>query len=1322
MDPPVAPDPSSSQSNNQSNIQSNNQSNNTSDDTPSSKSIWHRIKNGFKPDSAKEVAVEPAAQPIPYSQLFAYANRQEYIMTAIALVAALCHGTLLPLFTIVFGSVIDNFNVGESEAERQMLVDDIGSKAKWFLILGAIAFVTSLIQVRFQLVVSHRIGNRLRTLYFNSLMTQDYTWYDANDGGELTTRVAGDVNLIEAGIGEKLASAVQFLTQFIVGFIIAFVHGWKLTFIILAIAPLLAAGGALFAKQAADSTSVSQGAYGAAGAVANEVLSLVRTVTAYNGQQTEAARYERHLEDAYKAGVKKAVFSGIALGFTYFTIFCSFSVAFAFGASEVRAGRMNPGDIIVTFFSVFIATLSIGQAAPAFTAFQVARGAAPRVYEIIRRPSQIDPLDPDQGRILDTIKGDVTFSNVVFNYPSRVVDDLEDGNVRPHVLEHFNINIASGQNHALVGKSGCGKSTTVRLMERFYDVSEGEVTIDGVDIRELNVRWLRSQIGYVGQMPTLFMLTIRQNIALGAAMNVTIDEATGKKSLVRKDVTEDDIREAAKKANAHDFIMKLPEQYNTMLGERGALLSGGQKQRICIARALVRNPRILLLDESTSALDGQSERVVQEALEKASAGRTTVTIAHRLSTIKNADIISVIDKGTVVESGKHTQLLGIEDGAYKTLVEHQNVQALKQEQQQTVGEGQGNGTAFVAQDSTTKGASVSKSKVDDEEGDGKDEKTKDIDKGVTRRAFKLNRAEIPVILLGMVGAAIAGASFPSMAVAFAEVIDVVLKFEPGVSDEGQNVRDVRKWALIFVAIGGASFIGYFLQYAALGWSGQRLTKKLRSLSFRALLKQEMGFFDKEINSVGNLTTRLATESTMVEGLTGTTLGGIALVTSTILTGFLIAFLSCWRIALVVMAIFPLMAVSEATNIRMMQGFDSDSKTKFAAAGAVATEAVDNFDTVNAIGVQDVFIDRYGKELEGPLRNGQRAALMSGFAFGFAEFLSQALWAISFWVGSVFIGNSQCEFVEMMKGIAGLLFAGSSLGQASLFLPDVGKSKTAATSIFRLIDAASGIDPTSEHGEEVGSSGLSGEVEAKEVKFEYPSRPDVAVLRGLNVKVNPGQTLALVGESGSGKSTVVSLIERFYDVRSGSLLVDGKDSREYEVKSLRQHIGLVSQEPDLFNRSVRDNIAYGLKHEDGTVVTESMIVEAAKLANAHEFISELPDGYDCEVGPRGSKLSGGQRQRVAIARSLIRSPQVLVLDEATSALDSVSEHVVQQALDKAAKGRTTIAIAHRLSTIKDADMIAVIKNGKVAESGTHDELLRVNGAYALLVRNQMSEVV
>lgn len=529
-------------------------------------------------------------------------------------------------------------------------------------------------------------------------------------------------------------------------------------------------------------------------------------------------------------------------------------------------------------------------------------------------------------------------------------------------------------------------------------------------------------------------------------------------------------------------------------------------------------------------------------------------------------------------------------------------------------------------------------------------------------------------------------------------------------------REISTYSLAYLGVGAGAFVGNFLHQALMTLSGERLTKKLRMASFETILRQEIAFFDETENALGSLTTRLATEATAVQGLSGGTLGGIGFGLGAILTGFLVAYISCWKVAAVVTAIFPLMAFAGALQMKMMAGFDADADKKYQSAGAVASEAVDNFESVTAIGVQDIFTEKYNKELMIPLQKGRKSALVAGFAFGVSEFMSFALWAVSFWVGGLFVEDGSCDLADFFKAITGLLFAGMMLGQMSSIMPDLSKSQVAATKIFRLLDRKTKIDPADESG---AQSAIEGEVDLKDLEFVYPTRPDVPVLRKLSVSVGKGKTLALVGASGCGKSTVVALLERFYDPYNGNISIDGVELKELNVKWARRHMSLVSQEPDLFNRSIRDNIAYGLGHEEGTVVTDDKIIEAAKSANAHHFISELTEGYDTVVGPRGNKLSGGQRQRVAIARAIVRHPKLLLLDEATSALDAVSERLVQDALDLASADRTTVAIAHRLSTVKDADAIAVVARGKIVELGTHEQLLRVNGEYATLVKNQLS---
>lgn len=327
---------------------------------PTSSSAGKKQKQGFfsRFKKKKDEKIEEEKPPsVKYSQLYQYATRNEKILIFVAFLCAALHGCIQPLFTVLFGAIIDSF--GEKPPDQ--IVDEVGKYGIWFLVLGIVAFFLSYVQVHFQLIAAQGICCRLRRKYFESLMSQDYTWYDKNDGGELTARVAGDVDVIQAGIGDKFTSAVQFMAMFVAGIVIAFIHGPLLTLVILAVAPLLAGGGAVFGKFVAESTGEGLGAYGEAGAVATEIIGLIRVVTAYNGQATELKRYEEKLDKAYKAGTKKAMFAGFAMGFTMFVIFCSYAIAFAFGAKRVRDGALQAGDLLVTFFSVFIACISLGQ-------------------------------------------------------------------------------------------------------------------------------------------------------------------------------------------------------------------------------------------------------------------------------------------------------------------------------------------------------------------------------------------------------------------------------------------------------------------------------------------------------------------------------------------------------------------------------------------------------------------------------------------------------------------------------------------------------------------------------------------------------------------------------------------------------------------------------------------------------------------------------------------------------------------------------------------------------------------------------------------------
>jgi len=346
--------------------------------------------------------------------------------------------------------------------------------------------------------------------------------------------------------------------------------------------------------------------------------------------------------------------------------------------------------------------------------------------------------------------------------------------------------------------------------------------------------------------------------------------------------------------------------------------------------------------------------------------------------------------------------------------------------------------------------------------------------------------------------------------------------------------------------------------------------------------------------------------------------------------------------------------------------------------------------------------KFQQKLEGPIKLGIRKAFISGICIGLGVFAVMGVYALSFWYGGKLINEGEYTFVQVLKVFMAISMSTMGIGQSAAFAPDATKAKAAAAIIFEIIDRKSAIDPSETTGQ---TTAIKGDIEFKDVHFTYPQRPDTELFKGLSFKISAGQILALVGPSGAGKSSVVSLLERFYNPSESQILIDGIEIRDYNLKFLRDQIALVGQEPVLFAGTIAENIAYGKPN-----ASQEEIENAAKNANAHNFITSFPDGYNTEVGEKGTQLSGGQKQRIAIARAIIKDPKILLLDEATSALDTESEKVVQKALDTVMKGRTTIVVAHRLSTIRHANSIVVVKDGKVAEQGTHDELIELRGTY------------
>ncbi|KAM5533130.1 hypothetical protein V8D89_013178 [Ganoderma adspersum] len=1303
----------------------------TTDLSPAKKGFFSRKANKAHPnpsdEKSKDVVVDgpgsvPSKQipPASFTSLFRFATRFELTINALGLVAAAASGASQPLMSLLFSRLTQDFvsfgtaviqkEQGNADAAASLPAAAANFKhsaalnASYLVYIGVGMFVCTYTYMVIWVYTAEVGAKRLRERYLQAILRQDIAYFDNVGAGEVATRIQTDTHLVQQGISEKVALVVNFLAAFVTGFVLAYVRCWRLALAMSSMLPCIAIAGGVMNKFISSYMQLSLQHVAEGGTLAEEVISTIRTAQAFGTQRILSNLYDVQVDKSRVVDLKAAVWHGAGLSVFFFVIYGGYGLAFSFGTTLINHGEATAGQVVNVIFAILIGSFSLALLAPEMQAITQARGAAAKLYETIDRVPSIDSASPD-GRKPEKCFGEITLEHIDFSYPSRpgvpIVKDLS-------------ITFPAGKTIALVGASGSGKSTVISLVERFYDPLAGAVKLDGVDLKDLNVKWLRSQIGLVSQEPTLFATTIRGNVAHGL-IGTTYEHASEEEKFKL-------IKEACVKANADGFISKLPLAYETMVGERGFLLSGGQKQRIAIARAIVSDPRILLLDEATSALDTQSEGVVQNALDKAAAGRTTITIAHRLSTIKDADCIYVMGNGLILESGTHSELLSDENGPYARLVAAQKLRDAREKRtldddSDTAASDEVDDAAAIEKQAAEEiplqraksGRSLASEILEQKQ---KDHETKKDDFSmyyIFKRLGYINRDVWKQYLFGSIAAICNGATYPSYGIIFAKGINTF-----SLPDAAQRRHDGDRDALYFFIIAILSMVAVGMQNYLFSSSAAALTAKLRSLSFRAILRQDVEFFDKDENNTGQLTSALSDNPQKINGLAGITLGAIVQSIATLIIGYVIGLSFNWQLGLIGIACTPVLVSAGYIRLRVVVLKDQQNKAAHELSAQLACEAAGAIRTVASLTREEDCCRLYSESLEEPLIRSNRTAIYSNGIFSLSQSMSFFVIALVFWYGSLLVADFKRSTFQFFIGLMSTTFSAIQAGNVFSFVPDISSAKSAASDLIRLLDSVPEIDAESPEGEI--PKNVTGRIRFENVHFRYPTRPGVRVLRDLNLTVEPGTYVALVGASGCGKSTTIQLIERFYDPLAGTVYLDEQPITKYNVSEYRKHIALVSQEPTLYAGTVRFNILLGATKPESEV-SQQDIEDACRSANILDFIQSLPDGFDTQVGGKGSQLSGGQKQRIAIARALLRNPKVLLLDEATSALDSNSEKVVQEALDQAAKGRTTLAIAHRLSTIQNADCIYFIKDGAVSEAGTHDELLSLKGGYYEYVQLQ-----
>ncbi|KAL5784404.1 hypothetical protein ACOSQ2_006796 [Xanthoceras sorbifolium] len=1234
----------------------------------------------------KEEKKKVVNKVLPFSKLLSYADTLDWTLMALGTLGSIVHGMAQPIGYLLLGKALQAFgsNINDSKA----MVDALYKVVPFVWYMAIATFPAGILEIGCWMYASERQLTRMRLAFLKAVLNQEIGAFDTDlTSGKIITGVSNHMSVIQDAIGEKLGHFLSCFATFFSGILIAAICCWEVALLTLLVVPLILVIGATYTKKMNTISAAKMLHLSEAASMVEQTITQIKTVFAFVGESTAIKLFSACMENQNLISKGEALIKGVGTGMLQSVSFCSWALIIWVGAVVIVAGKSNGGDVLAAVMSILFGAISITYAAPDMQIFNQAKAAGFELSQVIDRKTTIS--SNSKGKVLDRVDGNIDIRDVWFAYPSR--PDKK-------ILQGFSLSIPAGKMVAFVGSSGCGKSTVISLVARFYDPSKGEILVDNHNIKDVDLKFLRKNVGAVSQEPSLFAGTIKDNIRVG-----------------NMDADDQQIEDAAKMANAHKYISQLPDQYLTEVGQRGVQLSGGQKQRIAIARAVLKDPPILLLDEATSALDSESEKLVQEALERAMQGRTVILIAHRMSTIINADIIAVVENGQVTETGTHQSLLETSQ-FYNRLYHMQNLDQVDGDSRATASDVESASSHEQVLNSEQHEKSGEANSFREVSDSTKQEEVKVKGKEKTtiiffRIWFGLKRSDLLKTVIGSIAAAFSGISKPVFGYYIIKI--GVTYYMP------DSKRHVGHYSLAFSLIGLFSLFTHTLQHYFFGVVGEKAMINLRKALYTGVLRNEIAWFERHENDAGSLTSRIMNDTSMVKTIISDRMSVIVQCISSILIATIVSMIVNWRMALVAWAVMPCHFIGGLIQAKSAKGFSGDSAASHNEFVALTSESAANIRTIASFCHEEHILGKAKVSLEKPKRKCRKASVKYGIIQGFSLCLWNIAHAVALWYTTVLIERHQAEFIDGIRAYQIFSLTVPSITELWTLIPMVISAITILTPVYEILDRKTEIEPDAPESSKLKR--INGRIDFQNVKFNYPLRPEVTVLDNFSLQIEAGLRVALVGPSGAGKSSVLALLLRFYESREGRILVDGKNIKEYNLRRLRSQIGLVQQEPLLFSSSIRNNICYGTDD-----ASETEIVKASKKANIHEFVSSLPDGYDTVVGEKGCQLSGGQKQRIAIARTLLKKPAILLLDEATSALDAESEGIIVNALESLYREssahspfRTTqITVAHRLSTVVNSDTIVVMDKGKIVEMGSHSTLVAATeGVYTRLYQLQ-----
>ncbi len=1147
--------------------------------------------------------------------------------------------------------------------------------------------------------VSLAVEYDLRATLYAHLQSLELGFFDRQQTGQLMSRVTVDLQAVRFFLGYGLIFIGQSFFTLALAAVAMFIIDPELALIALAPVPFVVLVAFRYGRRSRPAMQEVQQRIAELTAVAEENVSGVRVVKAFAREQLQLDRFRHQTGRVFDQSMFTTRLQARYAPLIGFLPYLGLAAILLVGGRAAIDGSIDIAVFTAFYGYVLMLTGPMRTLGYMLGAAQRATASGARIFQVLdRRPSIVAPPGAPP---LPAGRGRIELRDVSLTF---------EGASRP-ALHGIGLTVEAGSTVALVGGTGSGKTSLVSLLPRLYDATHGTVLIDGVDVREVDPQSLRREIAVVTDDPFLFSATVHDNIAYA-----------------RSDATREEVEEAGRRAHADGFVRELPDGYDTRIGERGLTLSGGQRQRIAIARALLANPRILVLDDATSSVDATTEQEIKQALGEVMEGRTTFVIAHRLSTIALADEIVVLDHGRIAAHGTHDELLA-QEGLYREIVEKglpDQVFLTRKPVEEAEPAGKGRAGPRPAAAASARPATPAR-RVDEGVsalGTGalgnattagrEDDRLAELRRRLRQTGGRGRKVRGLIELLRPYRGRVA-LMFLTLIVATGAALAPIPLATQAI-DKGIQQHDtaaLNRIVLVFLVAALVSWGASAAQTYLTGWVGQRALQDLRVQLFRHLQSLSLGFYSRV--RAGVVISRITNDVEALDSLVSDGIVTLFQSTLTLLGVVVILLVMDAELALYTFLAIPLLAAAAlAFRIASADAFRR-TRERIAAITGYLQETLSGIRVVRSFGQEERHIGRFAD-----LNTANRDANMTTVYLNAAYFPGVELLSSLVTVGILVIGGFEVIDGNTQTGvvfgfIAALNQFFDPIQQLSQLYTTYQSGMAALDKIFELLDEEPEL--TDRPGA-VELDDLRGELSFEDVSFRYGEDDDGAwALHDIDLHVPPGQTVALVGETGAGKSTFAKLVARFYDPTLGVVRVDGHDLRDVAAGSLRARMGIVPQEGFLFSGTIGENIAFGRPD-----ATPEEIAAAGAAVGADAFVDDLPLGYDTEIGERGVQLSAGQRQLVAFARALIADPRILVLDEATSNVDIHTETRIEQGLRRLLAGRTAIVIAHRLSTIRHAGLIVVLDGGRIVEQGTHEELLEAGGAYWRLHQDWQQQAV